>query len=334
MRASVQLLKNLVAGLIPCGVDALRVLEHMGTSWSSVFDADDDDRIPIALLTRFWEAAEAVSGDPCIGVRVGSQARLERFGVLGGAVRASSTLGDALLKTIRYVAFVDESVLLSIAIEGEQGRIAYRCASPEPRHACEIDSIMSTMLVLSRELAGLRLVPTEIRIGHAAPANDAVYRDVFGISPVFAAHEDSVTFRAAALMLPVAAREETSMGGTAFDGHEASKESPPVESFVHKVEALVRAELQGGSPMLENVAAQLGLHAKALTRRLRSEGTTYSAILDRLRRGLAERYLSEPHVSVTDVAFLLGFSDASAFNKASRRWFGTSPRTLRRRLRS
>jgi AraC-like DNA-binding protein len=334
MRASVQLLKNLAAALVPCGVDAHRVLDHMGASWSSVFDADDDERIPVALLTRFWEAAEAVSGDPCIGVRVGSQARLERFGVLGGAVRTSSTLGDALLKTIRYVAFVDESVLLSIAIEGERGRVAYRSASPKPRHACEVDSIMSTMLVLSRELAGLRLVPTEVRVVHPAPSSDAVYRDVFGIAPIFAAQEDSVSFRAAALMLPIAAHEQTPIGGIIGDAREASNDSLPSVSFADKVEALVQAELQGGSPLLENVAAQLGLHAKALTRRLRQEGTTYSAILDRLRRGLAERYLAEPHVSVTDVAFLLGFSDASAFNKASRRWFGTSPLTLRRRLRS
>jgi AraC-like DNA-binding protein len=329
MRASIQLLKNLVAGLVPCGVDAHRVLSHMGASWSSVFEASDDERIPVTLLTRFWEAAEAVSGDPSIGVRVGAQARLERFGVLGGAVRTSSTLGDALLKTIRYVAFVDESVLLSIAIEGERGRIVYRSAVPEPRHPCEVDSIMATMLVLSRELAGLRLVPTEIRIVHAAPPDDAVYRDVFGIAPIFAAQENAVTFRAAALMLPVAAREPVASGG-----HEASNDSPGAASFVGKVESLVRAELSGGNPMLENVAAQLGLHAKALTRRLSQEGTTYSAILDRLRRGLAEHYLSEPHVSVTDVAFLLGFSDASAFNKASRRWFGTSPLTQRRRLRS
>ncbi len=135
-------------------------------------------------------------------------------------------------------------------------------------------------------------------------------------------------------MLPVAARQETNTGGIATVGGELANESSPSGSFVDKVEALVRAELQGGSPMLENVAAQLGLHSRALTRRLRSEGTTYSALLDRLRRDLAEHYLSEPHVSVTDVAFLLGFSDASAFNKASRRWFGTSPLTLRRRLRS
>jgi hypothetical protein len=108
MRASIQLLRNPVAALVACGVDAHRVLEQMGASWSSVFETDDDERIPVAQLTRFWEATEAVSGDPSIGVRVGAQARLERFGALGGAVLASSTLGDALLKSTRYVALMDE----------------------------------------------------------------------------------------------------------------------------------------------------------------------------------------------------------------------------------
>ena len=323
-----------MAALVACGVDARRVLEQMGVSWSSVFESDDDERIPVAQLTRFWEAAETVSGDPSIGVRVGAQARLERFGALGGAVLASSTLGDALLKSTRYVALMDESVVLSIAIEGDRGRIAYRSSVPGPRHACEVDALMVTMLVLSRELSGVRLVPAEVSVVHGAPSNDSAYRDVFGVSPVFGAHEDSVAFPSAELMLPIAAREQGTAGAITSEGRGLSKESSPTESYAGKVEALVRAELQGGSPMLENVAARLGLHAKALTRRLHHEGTTYSAILDRLRRGLAERYLSEPHVSVTDVAFLLGFSDASAFNKAARRWFGTSPQTLRRRLRS
>ena len=106
----------------------------------------------------------------------------------------------------------------------------------------------------------------------------------------------------------------------------------PEDSVTRRVRDVLAGELHGGNPMLENVAAQLGMHPKALMRRLKQEGTSHSDLLDSLRREHAERYLCMPRLNVAEAAFLLGFSDASAFNKAFRRWFGVTPLEFRRRL--
>jgi AraC-like DNA-binding protein len=309
-------------------------LERIEFTWQALFDADDDARIPVSLLARFWSAAEAVSDDPSIGVRVGAEARLDYFGVLGKTARASATLGDALLKTARYVTLWDESVLLSVLVDGSRAQIWHRSTAAAPRHPCEGDSIMTTLHVLSRELTGRRVVPLEVRFAHAAPTNDTVYREIFDVPPLFGALEYSLVFRADDLMMPIATHDSAAEQALSLEARRLIEGLPKEDTFTRAVKAVIGAQLGAGNPMMENVAAQLGLHSKTLTRRLRQEGTSHSEILDGVRRDLAERYIALPHVSVTDIAFLLGFSDASAFNKAFRRWFGAAPLNYRKRLRS
>ena len=101
----------------------------------------------------------------------------------------------------------------------------------------------------------------------------------------------------------------------------------PVRGLKADVRAALAIELRGGDPSAERVAAALSMHPKTLTRHLRSEGTTFRRLLDELRRQLAERYLRQAGLSVEEVAFLLGYSEASAFHRAFRRWTGRAPRS-------
>ena len=92
------------------------------------------------------------------------------------------------------------------------------------------------------------------------------------------------------------------------------------------------SDLQSG-PTLEGVAARLGRPPRSLQRRLKAEGISYNGILDELRHDLALRYLGQRDLSLAEVAFLLGFAEQSVFQRAFRRWTGTSPAEWRRRAR-
>ncbi|HVU05735.1 MAG TPA: AraC family transcriptional regulator [Polyangiaceae bacterium] len=320
MQASVQLLRNLTLAVAELGCDPALVLGEASLSWKDLETGDGEERrVPVEVLRRFWTAAVSVTGDPSIGVRVGARARLEHFGVLGEVLRGSATLGDALLRTGRYMRLWIESTRLSLLVEGEQGQVFCRSDAPEP-HPSALQSLLATLLVLSRELTGLELVPNRVRIASPAPEDDSVFRDVFGVAPTFDEGESALVFPSDVLMLPVAARGARAQPSAASPGAALSR----------RVRDVLAAELQGGNPMIENVAAQLGIHPKTLTRRLKQEGTSHSELLDSLRRELAEQHLSASTLNVTEVAFLLGFSDASAFNKAFRRWFGVGPLAFRR----
>lgn len=331
MLASNRILRNVTAAVVALGFDAELVLRRASLSWQDLEKIDgEDQRIPVEVLKRFWTAVVAVTGDPGIGVRIGALARLDDLGVLGSVARASATLGDALLKAGRYWRLWIEATRLSLLVEGEQGEVVYRSLGPSSPTAA--DAVLAQLIVLSRELTGRELVPSQVRFAHPRPPDDSVYREVFGVAPTFDEFEHSLVFPADVLMLPIATHDFRQAELLSAHASQLVDALSPEASFSRRVRELLATELRGGNPMIENVAAKLGMHAKTLTRRLKQEGTSHSDLLDSLRRELAERYLSAPDLNVTEAAFLLGFSDASAFNKAFRRWFGVAPLAFRRRL--
>jgi AraC-like DNA-binding protein len=102
-------------------------------------------------------------------------------------------------------------------------------------------------------------------------------------------------------------------------------------SLAARVRRTLAAQLESGSSDLSTVARKLAMSPRSLQRRLADERTTFRALQDGLRRDVARHHLERPHASIAEVAYLTGFSEASAFTRAVRRWFGRSPAQLRRR---
>jgi AraC-like DNA-binding protein len=90
-------------------------------------------------------------------------------------------------------------------------------------------------------------------------------------------------------------------------------------------QALLEA-LPDGTPSKPTVARRLGMSARNLQRHLASEGTSFSALLNEARITLARNYVDEGRLSVTEIAFVLGFADTSTFSRAFKRWTGVAPR--------
>jgi len=332
--ASVRILANLALALRALDVDAEQVLERCGVAWDDIAGEDEwDRRVPVEMLDRFWEAAVAVTGDPALGVRIGALSRLSMTGVLGDMARASATLGDALLKTARYMRLWNEAARLSLLMDGERAIIWYRPLAATRRHPASGDAVLARLGVLARELTGIHLVSEEVLLAHPAPPETACYREVFGIAPKFDQSDYALVFDPDVLTLPVSAGDAAVPDAIMRHVGELIDALPADASLKRQVQRVLANELRGGNPMLDNVATQLKMHPKTVRRRLKLEGTTHSELLEALRRELAERYLRVPELNVTEVAFLLGYSDASAFNKAFRRWFDVAPLTYRDRLR-
>ena len=84
--------------------------------------------------------------------------------------------------------------------------------------------------------------------------------------------------------------------------------------------------VRGEDISIENVAKNLAMSVRNLQIKLKDEGASYRRLLDAVRKEIALSYLKENEVSVCDIAFLLGFSEQSAFNHAFKRWTGINPR--------
>ena len=100
---------------------------------------------------------------------------------------------------------------------------------------------------------------------------------------------------------------------------------PKSDGLVFEVQQLITNLLPSGQPKIDAVAQELGMSSRTLTRRLAEAGVTYKGLLDEVRRKLALQYLRDKRISFKQVAYLLGYSEVSAFYHAFRRWVGSSP---------
>ena len=102
------------------------------------------------------------------------------------------------------------------------------------------------------------------------------------------------------------------------------------DSLLEQVRRLLATRIGRGAVTQEELAAELGVHVRTLQRRLGEQGLTYSQLVDDVRQKLAASYIRDPSLSLGEVAFLLGFSEQSNFQKSFKRWFGETPGRYRR----
>jgi AraC-like DNA-binding protein len=145
----------------------------------------------------------------------------------------------------------------------------------------------------------------------------------------FAAADYALTMEAAQLALPCRSADPRLFRIVKAYCDEALARSRQAESFRAQVEHLVAGLLPTGTATTAHVAATLGVSERSLSRRLAEDGTSFREIVQQQRRQMAHRYLDDPAIRPTQVAYLLGYAQPSAFSHAFRRWTGVSPAAYR-----
>jgi len=326
---SVRVFQLVVAGAAARGVDPSALLRAAGLSGREL--TDPDGRLPRAAELRLWTQAALMTEDECFGLHLCERLTVDGLGPLGFAVRSSATLGDAYQRVIRYLRLLVQGAVLELRHDGELARLRHRPppSGPAPsRHAVEF--MMGNMIVLARKGVDGSLTPRAASFRHAPPRERAPYHALFGRGVRFEQEHDELVLDRELLARPQQ-QAEPSLASVLDQHLSALLASAPAEgTFLERVDAAIAAELEGGEPGLASVAARLHMSPRTLQRHLRQEGSSLSDRLDRTREALATRLLGEPHRSIAEVAFLLGFSEVSAFHRAFKRWTGATPVAYRR----
>ncbi|MFS8070938.1 MAG: helix-turn-helix domain-containing protein, partial [Byssovorax sp.] len=154
--------------------------------------------------------------------------------------------------------------------------------------------------------------------------------EAFFKAPVrFASAESQLILEAATLATPLLKADPDLAAFFALRADDLL-ERHSAEGLAQRLRALLEGELGRVLPTLETAATRLGVSARTLRRRLQEEGTTFQDTLDETRCELAKRHLGEDKLALGEVAFLLGFSEPSAFHRAFKRWTGQTPLSYRR----
>lgn len=301
----------------------------------AVLDAPDE-RLGGSTMERLWQVGESLAGDPDIGLHAAASANPGALSILGYVILNCRTPREALEKLGRYAALLNDGLRVHMSREGGDTHLVFEAIAGvdnyvqrSPRQPME--TMAAGVVCTLGALTEGKLAPHEIGFRHAAPASVAEHQRILGTSPRFGRPVDRMVFRTDDLERPLRSANASLLA--VFERHadellERISEHGPVS---RRLLATLAKRMQGGAPPLGEIASAMAMSARNLQRTLRDEGTSYQDLLDHARRELALRHLATPEGSAAEVAFLLGFADASAFTRAFRRWTGSTPGAWRAR---
>jgi AraC-like DNA-binding protein len=280
-------------------------------------------RVGSCDVMRLWDAAARASLNPNLGLSLGAGLHPRALGVLGYLLVSSATLGDAFSRCRRYRRLLDTA---SFDMGIDDGRAWLRFRPATTRHYSE--AIVASTVALVRQAIGRAVRPVLVSFEHARPRSIAAHREFFGIAPQFGRRGGSrVAFDAGLLAVPcvtadpdLAAHLESAAEGAL---ERLPSESREIDAVRGAILASIAQSESAGAPA---IARSLGMTARTLHRRLSARATTFRELQERTRMEVAERLLRDFELTTELIASRVGFSDASAFSRAFRRWSGRSPR--------
>lgn len=293
--------------------------------------SDPDARYPLAQTTRLWRLAVAETGDPCIGLRVASHIGQTTFHALSYALMASSTLREAFERLTRYCRMVTDAVAMDFNRDGAAYRLSIRLPEEGEQPAFEaVDAFVAAYVRMCRSALGRQYSPLCIAMQRPEPAASDCFQRILRAPLIFNAPMTALLFDAQSMerRLETANPELARHNDAIVLRYLAQFDR---QDIVARVRATLIDHLPQGEPSQHFIAGELGLSQRSLQRRLAAVGVTYKAVVDDARRELALSYLSRSQTSVTEVTYLLGFSDSSSFTRAFRRWTGATPTQWRAR---
>ena len=289
-----------------------------------------DTRIDVATQVAFLNLVARALDDEVLGIRLAMPMDLRELGLLYYVMASSDTLGDALARASRYSTLQNEGVHITYRV-GRDVSVSFEyfgVARQADRH--QIEFFVTIVLRTCRELTGLDLMPTRIRLVHHRARLPSKLGKLFGSDVRFDCGIDDITFPKSVARAPVTQADPylNSLTVRYCDEALASRRHRSTDWRL-KVENAMAPLLPHGRPQIEDISRRLGVSPRTLARRLAAEKTNFNAVLDNLRRDLARRYLQERDLPISEVAWLLGYREPSAFNHAFRRWNGTTPKRVR-----
>ena len=287
--------------------------------------------IDFDLLAAVLAHAAENLGDPSFGLHVGANFHLEGLGLLTYAVLNASTVEIGLQNLVRYLDSLVQGLRPELATKrGETTlKVAVGLKRATARHLQESGTL--TLVRLLRRLVGdERWVPRAVVLAHARPADVDEHVRLFGVVPAFGGRYNELRFDAAILRHEVPDADRSLVPIVEQRLHEVLGVDAHEEPWLRDLRYRIASRLCDGHPSLADLAPDLGLSPRTLQRRLGERGLVWRDIVQETRLRLATRYLEESDTDLTEVAFLLGYAEQSAFTHAFRRWTRKSPGAHRR----
>ena len=297
-------------------------------------DAPVDPKVMVADTDYYDFFASLARADPNgleLPLRTGATMRCEDYGAFGLAWKSAPNLRGSCERASRYarvltsvaayeVRQTNEGVYMHLHRDGDRAHPGLRLSN---------EATIASIAAISQEVSTSIFRAQAIYFKHAAPGSTQAHERHFGCPVHFGADMDALLVSHETMRAPNRVGDPGIV--KFFDTHleeELSKFKDDI-ALERRVRIQISQSLSQGIPAVSDIASHFGVSGRTLQRRLSDRGYSFQKLVDEARRELAERLLKETSYPLTEIAFLTGFSEQSAFNRAFKRWAGQTPRSFR-----
>jgi AraC-like DNA-binding protein len=295
---------------------------------------DRDNRIPFSKYVALMRAGQELCNDPALALHFGETVDMSEISI-ACSVGGVETIDEAFAQMNRYAS-------LGVEVEGvgTGNRLEFQRAAGQtwivdtrrnPNAFPELtESGFARMVCSTRRFFGETGILKAVQVTHPEPAYRAEYERIFRVPVIFGSDRNALQIdetQLSSLRPPPTSRYLTEVLKEHAEALLAKLES--TQSIRGRVESMLIPVLHTGDVGMETIACKLGFSRQTLFRKLKAEGVTFDEVLEELRCSIAHHHLSDRKASVKETAYLVGFSDPTAFSRAFKRWTGHSPTLLR-----
>jgi AraC-like DNA-binding protein len=286
-------------------------------------------RYPFAKVVRLWESVAEHSPARYPGLYAARMYRPTDFHGLAVAFLASSTIGTGLARLVRYHAIINTALTLELVHGADRVDLVSGTLDLDARIQRILENMRAAIIIdLCREGTGDDFAPIEVGMTTARPEDTSEHEAVFGCPVAFDQPRWRISFRRDDLQRPfLASNRELARGNDEILARVVA--GLQSEDIVSRVKMALIDRLPSGTPSEDQVARAVSLSTRSLQRRLAEQRTNFTRLLASVRKELAVSYVRDPQVPITEISYLLGFSDVSSFSRAFKRWTGISPLAAR-----
>ena len=289
-----------------------------------------ENRLPLPSFVRLIESASRATGDEWFGAHLGQVCPLGALGLPGHIATLAPTVEQALESFSRHYPLLGDATDVQLRLDEEHFSFTYRVLDEEswPRRQ-DAEQVITMVVSLIRRWVDPRWAPELVWFEHRAPGNATEIERILGCPVRFSCATNTVWFDGAGARRPNPGADQASFQLLSWFADTVADQPRPTQSLTDQVLAAIDTCANLGDGSVEPVARSLGLQARTLQRRLRAVNTSFRDLHEQYRQVQAAKLLEESELPPKEIAYRLGYANASSFIRAFRSWTSTTPTRFR-----
>lgn len=323
---------NLYVKMLSCAI-AEGMTEGDFADWTT--SLEEAKKLEVISAEEFLTAHELLDEilGPGFGVRVGQQMIIEDYGVLGLSWRTCSRVGEIFERSERFFKLLSNTFVWQVQKEENISHVILNREAHRRGMELSTEASLSATVVVLQAMSEQKILPTQVSFKHSAPNDLSSFDKAFNCSILFDQPKYAISYKTNDLNLRTAKADASINSYLLKQVDEKTKGIKiPGSKFVRDVESLIKDALPTGIPSIHHIADLTAMSNRTLTRRLSETGVTYRDLIKKTQESIAKDMLRNTMQSVGEIAFLTGFSEQSAFNRAFKKWTNQTPSEFRKSI--